>query len=78
MMGLATKMDEYVPAKIPTINAKAKLWITPPPKMNKITTTINVVREVNIVRPRVSLMLEFITLAKGSLLIFLRFSLIRS
>ena len=76
--GLATKMDEYVPTIIPTIMAKAKSWITPPPRIKRQTTTTSVVVDVRIVRLNVPLILRFITSSKGRLLKRFRFSLILS
>ena len=50
IIGLATKIEEYVPTKTPTIRANAKFLITSPPNKNKTTTTINVVKDVITVR----------------------------
>ena len=66
-MGLATNMEEYVPTMIPTIRAKAKSWITPPPRKKRARTTIRVVEEVRIVRLRVSFMLIFMVCSKDRL-----------
>ena len=58
-MGVATKIDEYVPATNPTNKAKAKLLITRPPPIHSTTTTISVVNAVNSVRDMVCWMLAF-------------------
>jgi hypothetical protein len=58
--------------------AKAKSWMTPPPRMNKEITTIKVVVEVRMVLLNVSFMLAFITSSKPRLRKRLKFSLILS
>ncbi len=77
-MGLAIKIEEYVPIPIPTIMAKAKLWIISPPRKNNANKTKRVVEDVRIVLLSVSLMLRFISSGKGIFLLFFIFSLILS
>ena len=45
----------------PMSSAKAKSWMTLPPRMNRHVTTIRVVTEVSVVLLSVSLMLRFIS-----------------
>src|SRR6476620_4841290 len=51
--GDATYTELYVPVTMPTRNANAKLCTPSPPKKYRITTTINTVNTVRIVRLRV-------------------------
>lgn len=66
-MGLATYIEEYVPIIMPTIKAKAKSWMIPPPKTNSEITTTRVVKEVSKVRLIVSFILLFIIISRGFL-----------
>ena len=43
----------------PTIRAKAKSWMMPPPSTKRAMTTTKVVKDVSSVRLKVSLMLRF-------------------
>ena len=58
-IGVATKMDEYVPTMIPMIKAKAKPLILPPPNKNNGVIMINVVIDVMIVLENVLLIAIF-------------------
>ena len=51
--GVATNIDEYVPTKIPIINANMNPLIAAPPKIKMINNTTNVVIEVLIVLDKV-------------------------
>lgn len=78
-MGLATKMEEYVPTTIPTSIANAKSWMTFPPRKNKASSTNRVVEDVRTVLLKVSFMLLFIVAGNDCFFFdFLRFSLILS
>src|SRR5690606_8458458 len=77
-MGDATKIDEYVPIKMPTIIAKANPRSTSPPNINRTTTTSKVVRDVMNVRLSVSLKDLFTSRSKVSVLNRFENSRIRS
>src|SRR4030067_3466240 len=77
-MGLATKIDEYVPIITPNIMASEKSWMTSPPKKNSAADERRTVVEVMIVLERTSLTLKFITETMGSLCRSRKFSLILS
>ena len=62
----------------PIIMAKAKSWMMPPPRTNSVIRTIRVVKDVRIVRPRVSLMLVLRITSRRFLWCFLKFSRMRS
>lgn len=48
-IGVATKIEEYVPTTTPMIIANANPLMFPPPNMNNIKTTNKVVNDVTIV-----------------------------
>ena len=68
MTGDAMKIDEYVPMKIPTINANANPLMLEPPKINKIKTTNNTLKDVIMVRLKVLLIALLIISRIGKLL----------
>src|SRR3954464_2928034 len=62
--GDATYTELYVPVTMPTRNANAKLCTPSPPKKYRITTTMNTVNTVKIVRLSVWLTASFTILAE--------------
>ena len=51
--GEPMKIDEYVPAAIPTIRAREKCCVVEPPRIYKTTRAISVVNEVLMERVKV-------------------------
>src|SRR3989344_335730 len=76
--GEATKMDEYVPKKIPIMRIKVKCLVDAPPMRASAVNTIMVVSEVLMERAMVWLTLAFAISSKFLLALFKRFSRIRS
>ena len=66
-IGVATKIEEYVPTSIPIIKAKANPLILPPPKINRGVIMIKVVIDVMIVLENVLLIALFNMLSVSSL-----------
>src|SRR4030042_1475221 len=77
-IGLATKIEEYVPTITPIIMANEKSCSTSPPKKNRATDVRRTVVEVIIVLDKTSLILLFITVSILSLCFNFRFSLLLS
>ena len=69
-IGVARKIDEYVPTITPTFIANAKFFTRPVPKMFMISVVANTVDDVRIVRTSISL--SEISMMRSS---FLSFSL---
>ena len=77
-IGVATKIDEYVPTKIPINNANANPLMVDPPNTSNIATTINVVNDVTTVLEKVLFNAES-NISSFSLLVYIpRYSLILS
>ena len=59
MIGVAMKIEAYVPTTIPTMRATARPLITSPPKIAIASIVMRVVSDVFIVRERVLLSAAF-------------------